>query len=302
VISQYGTILIVVMVLALLPMPVFGHDSPSHIIEVLDQAGSLTATQFHRRAVAHRASGDLILAVADLESAISREPQEISHRLELARTQLTAGNPGEALRAAGHAKMLATASDQRASVAIIQAEAYQKEKKYRQSLKAIQRAFEESPDGEMDWYLLRSESQYALGLHRERVADLAAGLKAHPGTVLKSHWIDALIEAGDLKTALSEINKELVGRRWKASYLIKKARVLTCRGKVAEAQTCLLSAVNEMSPRLDPKCPDLLLVSDLGVAHALLNHPVKAQSCLKLLQLHSAPDWVVARLQKEISP
>jgi len=276
------------------------HESPLHTIEALSQNSHLTAKQLHQRAVAHRAAGQLDLAIADLQSAILREPQEIGHRLELARTQLSAHKNVGAIRSTHYALMLAQTPEQRAEIYILQAEVYQADQEYQKSLTLTQRAFREMPEGELEWYLLRSQNQKKLHFTAQRVKGLETGMTANASAVLKSHWIDALLDDSQFQRALKEIDRELIDRRWKSTYLIKRARALIGMKKRAEADDALESAVAEIEPRLNPETLDLLLVADLGVAHALLGHPEKSDSCLKLLKLHKAPAWVIDGLEDQM--
>jgi len=277
------------------------HDSPLHTIEELNKNGDgLSPQQLHQRAVAYRASGQLDLAVADLQSAISRSPQEIGYRLELARTLVSAHKNEDAIRASNHALMLARTPEQRASIYMLQAEVYQAEGEYKKSLMLTERAFKERPAGELEWYLMRSQNQKKLHLNAQRVRDLEAGMTANVSAVLKSHWIDALLENEQFQRALKESDKELVDRRWKSSYRIKRARALIGLKRRAEAESELAAAIAEILPRLNPESLDLLLVSDIGQAHALLFHKKRAESCLKLLKLHRAPNWLIQDLAAQI--
>ena len=114
--------------------------------------------------------------------------------------------------------------------------------------------------------------------------------------MLKAHWIDALIDASEFHAALPLIDLELSDRRWKSSWLIKRARTLQGLGRDAEAISDLHTALTEIQSRLDSARPDLLLLADQGVIHALLNQPKKARSCLARLQQLNTPRWITARL------
>jgi tetratricopeptide (TPR) repeat protein len=289
------------LALTLTASVVIAHESPEHTILALDKHQKLTPPQLHQRALAHRATGKLDQAIADLQSAIAKEPKNLGYQLELTRMQLTARQPTKARHTADHALKLATTADQRANIHILRAEAYQLELKPKDALAATQLAFQAIPQGEIEWFLLRSECQRALGLHQQRIDNLAAGLKIHPSAVLKSHWIDALIDASQFAKALKEIDPELTDRRWKSSYLIKRARALIGLDRKADTETALLAALSEIAPRLNPKRPDPILLADQGIAYALLGQKAKAQHCLKLLHQHHAPDWITIRLEESIS-
>ncbi len=291
----------ILLTFALITSVVQAHDSPSHTIDEINQHKHLTPEQLHQRAIAQRATGHNALAITDLQAAIQQQPNQLGHHLELARTQLAAHHSAETIQSAQHALKLATTPNQRATIHILRAEAYLLDKKNKLSLASTQLAFHELPEGKIEWFLLRSENQRALGLKKQRVTDLATGLKHHPSAVLKSHWIDALIDAENFKLALNEINQELTDRRWKSSYLIKRARALIGLKRKSEAVTDLEAALSEITPRINPARPDILLLADQGIAHAMLGHEEKAHAILKQLKTHHAPAWITNQLQ-EASP
>ena len=114
--------------------------------------------------------------------------------------------------------------------------------------------------------------------------------------MLKAHWIDALIDASEFHTALPLINAELSDRRWKSSWLIKRARTLQGLGRNPEVSRDLHTALAEIQSRLDLARPDPLLLADQGVIHALLKQPDKARKCLERLEQLNTPHWITAHL------
>jgi len=296
----------ILLTFALITSVAHAHDSPSHTIDELSRHTHLTSDQLHQRAIAHRATGHTRLAIADLQAAIREQPSQLGLHLELARTQLSAKHPTEVLKSTQQALKLATTPTERATIHILRAEAYQLDKKPKLSLSATQLAFREIPEGKIEWYLLRSENQRVLELKNQRVTDLETGLNQHPSAVLRSHWIDALIDAAQYTEALREVDLELTDRRWKSSYLIKRARALTGLHRKKEAAADLQSALAEIAPRIHPTRPDLLLLADQARAHAMLGNDAEAQATLKQLREHHAPEWILRgggfqppRLQKQ---
>jgi hypothetical protein len=110
--------------------------------------------------------------------------------------------------------------------------------------------------------------------------------------VLKAHWIDAIIDASHFKTALPLINSELTDRRWKSSWLLKRALTLQGLNRNPEATADLHSALTEINSRLNPSRPAPLLLADQGTAHALLGNKAEARASLKKLHQHRAPHWI----------
>jgi len=291
----------ILLCLALITTVVIAHDSPLHTIDEINKHHHLTPDQLLQRAIAQRATGHTDLAIADLKAAIHQSRKQLGYHLELARTQLGAHHATETITAAERALPLATTPTQRATIHILCAEAYQLDKKPQKSLNATELAFKEIPQGEIEWYLLRSESQRALKQHHQRVADLASGLKHHPSAVLKAHWIDALIEDFQYTQALQEIGNELTDRRWKSSYLIKQARAFKGLHRDTESQTALKSALAEITPRINSERPDPILLADQGIVHAMLGNIDQAKYCLRELRKHHVPAWITARLEEAIS-
>lgn len=269
------------------------HESPEHTIQNLGQDNQLNPAQLHQRAIARRALKQYPSAISDLKSAITRAPEQLGYQLELIRTQLTAGHYQHALHSAEHALAHAQTPAQRAEILSLKAEIHHRQHQPEQSLAAIKRAFKQKPQGEIEWYLLRSENQRSLGQSQQRISDLEAGLQQHPSAVLKSHWIDALIDAGHYQTALAAINSELKDRRWKSSYLIKRARTLRGLQHKQQAKRDLLEALEEINPRINPKHPDLLLLADQARAYSLLGQHQQARQSVARLKEHHAPVWIL---------
>jgi len=140
------------------------HESPEHIIALLDKKNQLSPDQLCKRAMAHRAVGHFPQAVADLTLAISLNPQEIAYRLELASTQLEAKNTQEALRSCSHALLLATSDETRALIYSLKAQAFQCAGKPKLALESINRAIDTTPVNErkIEWWGSARDSQSPL--------------------------------------------------------------------------------------------------------------------------------------------
>jgi len=274
------------------------HESPEHNVRELTHhlQTRQSPTHLHQRAIAYRALGQLDKAAADLHSAITLAPDILPYHLELARIQLASNKPNQALKPANQALQLCQTPSQRANCHILRAEAYHRSQQAKPSLEACQLAFREIPRGEIEWFLLRSENQLALGHHRQRISDLKTGYSLHHSAVLKAHWVDAMIDASRFQAALPIINGELSDRRWKSSWLIKRARCLRGLDRNPEAHSDLHTALNEIKSRLNSSRPDPLLLADQGIIHALLSQPEQARSCLTQLKQINCPAWITARL------
>jgi tetratricopeptide (TPR) repeat protein len=293
----------ILLTLCLTTLAVTAHESPEHNVQQLSAhlKTQPTAENLFQRAVAYRALGQLKKATADLHAAISLDPTRLSYHRELCRVQLSATQPSKALNTANLTLKLCQTPSQRADTHILRAEAYHLSRQPKPSLQATQLAFQEVPHGEIEWFLLRSENQRQLALHTQRIADLKTGHTLHHSAVLKAHWVDAIIDASHFKTALPLIDSELTDRRWKSSWLIKRARTLQGLNRTPEATADLHSALTEINSRLNPTHPDPFLLADQGTAHALLGNKAQARACLENLHQHSAPHWITSQLEELIS-
>lgn len=290
-------------VTVLITLPASAHESPEHDIEHLtDHIKSHRTPQLlFQRAIAYRALGQLKNALSDLNSAVSLAPENLTYQIELSRTYLVASKFGRALNAAEKALELGKTPADRAVCHVLRAEALHGSQQYKLSLAACQLAFSEIPKGEIEWFLLRSENQAKLGLHKLRITHLKAGLVLHRSAVLKTHWIDAIIDAGEYKTALPLIEAELADRRWKSHWQIKQARALIGLGRQLEAQKHLTAALQEINGRLNPTQPDILILADLAHIYFLTGDMAAAKTSMMELKKHRAPAWVTSRLESYMS-
>ncbi len=149
----------------------------------------------------------------------------------------------------------------------------------------------------IDLYLLRAEAQRRLGKHDERVRDLAGATERLKSFVLRIAWIEALIDAGRSTEVLPEIQKELDTSRYKASWLIRRARVLLHDGRKPEATAGLAEALVEVESRLRPELPDLSLVCDRALIWALQGKRDEAAKELAEAKKRGADGWMTRVLE-----
>ncbi len=279
------------------------HESPSHSLELLNEhiEEHSTPSLLFQRAMAYKELGKMNLAIADLTLALKEKPNHLPWLIERCRIELIKHQADIALGTANKCLKLAKSNTQRAEIHILRAQAYQLSSKPKPSLHACQLAFKEVPDGKIDWFLLRSENHYLLGLHKERIRGLKAGLNTYPETILKPHYVDALIDAGQHQAALSIIEKELPTLRWQAHWQIKKTRVLITLDRQIEAQTCLQIATQEIQQRLNPAHPDIFLLADQAHTELLMGKQKEAKATLRKLRKHRAPRWLTSRIQSQIT-
>jgi tetratricopeptide (TPR) repeat protein len=282
-----------------LPLPSFAHDSPEHKIDDLSfqiaRSGKNPALLMER-AFEHRALGQLAAAAADFEAAHQLDPK-LTHALkELALVQLAQGKADTALATLNRAVAENASSD----TLIARAEILTAQHDYRAALRDCEAVFRQSTDNP-EWYLLRAQLQRRLGLFPECLRDLRAGFARTGSAVLKEECIDAMIDAGQHKTALKQIEPELRDSRWRSSWLIRRARVRLALSETKAAQRDLRAALKELNSRFVPNAPELTLIIDIGLAHALLGDLSAAASDLRVARTLSREDPMLWRLEKSLA-
>jgi tetratricopeptide (TPR) repeat protein len=156
-----------------------------------------------------------------------------------------------------------------------------------------------SPNVELDWYLIRSELQTRLGRFADAARDLQEGFQRTGSAVLEVESIEAMIDAAQFDAALEQIEPLLADCRWRSSWLIRRARVRLGQGSVAEAQTDLAAAIQEINSRLRGAQPESGLLADRALAFALLGELEPARqdyTRAKKLGAEGAVLWRVGNL------
>ena len=135
-----------------------------------------------------------------------------------------------------------------------------------------------------------------LGKLDDRVRDLAAALTKLRSFVVRSKWYDAMIDAGRGQEILPEIEQEIANTRYQASWLIRRARIRQGTGEQAGAASDLTAALEEINRRIRPENPDLSLLCDRGVIHALQGNHAAAAADLELVRQQGADFWMTLPL------
>jgi hypothetical protein len=129
---------------------------------------------------------------------------------------------------------------------------------------------------------------------------LTDGFEATGSAVLEAESIEAMIDAGYAAPALARIESKLVVGRWRSSWLIRRARARLAIGDESSAHEDLRAAIEEIDERLRPDRPDLNLLIDRGVAHALLGNRVAALADLKTAREHGRSGANLERLASAV--
>ena len=266
--------------LALLaPFYANAHEGPEHEIEEITarmkQRGE-SADLLTERAVEYRVLGKLAEAVGDLERAAVLEPRSIAIRRELGRALFLSGKTNEALSAATLGLTLKTDEPaELASLRMLRAEILRSQNDNRKAIEDCDAALR-LHKGNPEWYLLRSDVQRRLKMHKERVAGLDEGIKETGAGILEIERVEAMLDAGQSNASLAIIERELAESRIKSSWLIRRARALLALGNTAAAGDNLRSALEEIGKRLNPKSPDVPLLMDKATALELLGEKKEA--------------------------
>lgn len=281
---------------------------PGHEIRIEDLNRQITENPnlpdlYYQRAINLREVPRLEEARADLEKAIALSPAFLPAERELAQMDATAGKITE-----GIARLQKAIAGAPADAAFhlpycyaVLADLLLRENKDTDALAAAQKGIDISTDITIDLYLFRAEAQRRLGKHDDRVRDLAAAREKLKSYLLQVMWVEALIDAGRTAEALPVIERELETSRLKASWLIRRARARQHDQKTAEASTDLDQALAEIETRLRPERPDLSLLCDRALIHALQGKKEEAKAELAEAKSQGAVPWMTRNAEAALA-
>ncbi len=256
-----------------LPYGAGAHEGPEHEIEELTERmkkNGESAALLTERAIEYRVMGKLAEATKDLERATTLDPDSIAIHLELGRVQFLGGKaPDALLTVAKGLSIKVDESSDHAALRMLRAEVYRSQNENKKSLEDCDagiRLHKENPE----WYILRSDVQKRLKLHKERLAGIEEGIKQTGAGILEIERVEALIDSAQYLSALKLIETELADSRIKSSWLIRRARTQFGLGRKKDAEADLEAALEEITARLNPKTPDVPLLLDKALVHELL--------------------------------
>lgn len=269
--------------LLLTAMPVAAHEAPNRVIDDLthriEQSGPsprlLTA-----RAYEYRAVGALDAAAEDFHAALDRDPEYAAAVHGLARVYLDREDYTQAIATARRGLALSDAVDDEAPYHAIAARAFAAQGRWDESRNAWRAALRASRP-EVDWFIGEAECLARLGRISDRADALSDAVARNASAVLRRMRIAALIDAGDLEPAATQIERGLANTRWRASWLLLRARLRQAEGNVPAAQADAAHALEEIQLRLNPEFPDPYLFADAALAHALVGDRDRAWMCLR---------------------
>ena len=277
--------------------------NPGHEVTVAELSAQISKTPdlpelYFQRAWNYREMQRPAEARADWEKTLTLNPGFLPASRELARMDALEGRMEEGIARLRQA-MASAPADQafhRPGCHSVLAELLLKQGKHDEALQEAQTGLDSSTDLLLDLCLLRSEAQRRLGKLDDRVRDLAAAMTRLRSFVVKSKWYDAMIDAGRGQEILPEVEQEIANTRFQASWLIRRARIRQGAGDQAGAASDLASALVEINHRIRPENPDISLICDRGLIHALKGDHAAAAADLELARKQGADFWMTLPL------
>ena len=288
--------------------PTAAPADPGHEINIEAITAQLAKTPdipelYYQRAVNYRETSQLTEARSDLAKALALDPAFLPAGRELARLDDESGQ-----RAAGIARLRQLLADPPPAAAFhlpgcwsALADLLLRNGANEEALAAATKGISLSETLSIDLLLFRAEAQRRLGRHAERVNDLATAAGELKSIVLRIAWIEALIDAGRTTEVLPEIDREIESSRFKASWRIRRARALLAASRSTEATTELELALAEIETRLRPERPDLSLLCEKALIHALTGHVAEAEAGLAAAQARGADAWMTRVLESTLA-
>ncbi len=277
---------------------------PGHEVRIEELNAQITANPnlpelYFQRSINYREMERLADMRADLEKCLKLQPHFLPASRELARLDDLQNHLKEGIERLE--KAVAAAPPESAfhlpACHTVLAELYLKSNRNAEALAAAEKGIGLTDELSLDLYLFRAEAQRRLGKHEDRVRDLAKAMEKLKSFILRIAWIEALIDAGRTAEALPEIQKEIDTSRRKASWLIRRARVRLHDGQKDGAMEDLAVALAEIEPRIRPELPDLSLVCDRALVHALQGKREDAKKELTAAKARGADPWMTRVLE-----
>lgn len=290
--------------LALSALPAVAHHDTEAMIAHLTErieTGEASANLYYQRATEYRVLLRPVEAEADIHRALEQDTAHAAARMELARLLGARGEFDAAIAQADTAVENAKSSPDRATALLLMARLLAAADRPADALAACDAAFTLRPEGDVEWFLLRADLLRETGRGPERPAALQAGFASTHSIVLRNAWIDALLDNGDTATALPVIEEELATSRLKSTWLLRRARArLLCQQRDL-AMRDLHACLGELTGRIHPIRPDLTLIADRGLAHALLGDFAAARADLARARAAGGDRWSTAALERELA-
>ncbi len=270
------------LILIFAPALACGHNDVSETIKALTAKIEVqpTADLYYQRATEFRALQEKVHAIEDLESALKLEPE--NRRALVALVQLF-GTDKKAPPLISRYQQFAKTKEEKFEAHFLLTH-------YTAQLGQLEKACSLCDA----LHLMRPNDDPALDLFHagllldlQRPGEASTVLKKSANRtksiVVRNNWIDAALTAGQTETVLPIIQKELTSSRFRSSWLIRRARAFLILKNKKSAQADLRAALVEITPRINPERPDLTLIADRGLIHALMGNKALAKRDLETL-------------------
>ena len=293
-----------VLVLSLvLSLGAFAHTDLSKTIEALSAkiAKKPTAELYFQRALEYRALREKEHTLEDLRKAIELKPNFRDARFALAEEL---GKSDEALRLALELTAAPGSSDDSFPSNLLLIRVHQRRGEHKAALKLCKQLDEKTRDARKDdtgLALLHAGILLDLKRPGEAADVLKAAWERTDSIVARNNWIDTALSAGRAGETLPLIEEELRTSRLRSSWFIRRARALLILEKKKEARSDLVSALLEINRRLNPARPDLTLIADRGLIHALMGNKALAGRDMKILQDSTFPTSAYRLLNEQLA-
>ena len=275
----------------LVPISAWGHHSVEDTIRELTQKISKSPTPelYFKRAIEYRALRKSKECEQDLRAALRLAPDHYSSKMALARLLMKSGKYDEARTSSRELLKSVSTRPRMIEARFLSAELAHARGDHKKALQVCQEIQKEFPDHDETIDLFYAYLLIKGGKATQAAERLHQAYRRTHGVVLRNSWIDASLLAGEIKSVWPVIQKELAESRFKAAWLIRRARVAQLQGAKEQMHKDLKLALTELESRIKPERPDLTLVSDRGLALAMKGEKELAKKDLSLLRKSGFP-------------
>lgn len=272
----------------MLPATAPGHNDVSETIKALTLKieKAPTAELHHQRATEFLALRENGHAIEDLRTALQLEPKNRPVKISLIRAL---EKSDEALLLAY--QLLSKANQPREALdpAYLAANIHHLRHENEEALTLCSKLQGLFPQHSSEIDLLHADILLDLQRPTEASVILKKSWQRTDSIVLRNNWIDTALTAGKTREALPIINQEIASSRFRSSWLIRRARAALIHDDQKQARSDLQAALTEITGRIRPDQPDLTLIADRGLIHALLGQTKAARADLERLQKSILP-------------
>lgn len=257
--------------LILLSSSAIAHDSPNDVIDRLTHQleHGVTARLLVDRGLEYRAIGDAERAEADFRAALALNEHYVPAYLTLAQMFVHEERIDEAVLVIETGMGEARGADHRDEFLRLRAECEVHEQDWISAIESLD-AMSTDLRTDLDTVLLRSAIRSNLNQLTLRVEELRAAFRDNAAVVIELELIEALRDAGLHGESLDRINAHLRNRKFKAEWLLRRARTYQAMGKTRLMNSDLEVALMELENRLDVPRPDTQLFTLRDQARDLL--------------------------------